>query len=321
MEQSTIIKSAIESIRLQAESINSLQYFIDENFENAVNTIHQSTGRVVITGIGKSAIIAQKIVATLNSTGTPSLFMHAADAIHGDLGMIQPKDTVIVISKSGESPEIKLLVPFIKSTKNTCIAIVGNMTSFLANQADIVLNSTVQQEACPNNLAPTTSTTAQLVVGDALSICLMNLKNFSGNDFAKFHPGGNLGKRLFLKVSDLYILNPKPQVLPTATIKEVILEITKHRLGVTAVVNESDELLGIITDGDLRRMLEQNDSIANILAKDIATPNPKFIQPEAMAVEALAVFQKFDISHLPVVMNNHYLGVIQLHDLIKEGIL
>lgn len=321
MEKTTIIKSAIESIRLQAESINNLQYFIDENFENAVSTIIGSIGRVVITGIGKSAIIAQKIVATLNSTGTPSVFMHAADAAHGDLGMIQPNDIVIVISKSGESPEIKSLVPFIKSTQNKCIAIVGNMNSFLAKQADIVLNSTVQQEACPNNLAPTTSTTAQLVIGDALSVCLMNLKKFSGNDFAKFHPGGNLGKRLFLKVADLYVSNSKPQVLPTATIKEVIVEITKNRLGVTAVVNESDELLGIITDGDLRRMLEKNDSIINIFAKDIATLNPKYVHPEVLAIEALEIFQQFDITQIPVVKNNIYLGVIHLHDLIKEGIL
>jgi arabinose-5-phosphate isomerase len=321
MDKPTIIQSAIESIKLQAQSIDSLQYFIDENFENAVNSIYKSTGRVVITGIGKSAIIAQKIVATLNSTGTPSLYMHAADAIHGDLGMIQSDDIIIIISKSGESPEIKALMPYLKSTKNLCIAIVGNMFSFLAQQADIVLNSTVQQEACPNNLAPTTSTTAQLVIGDALSICLMNLNNFTGQDFAKYHPGGNLGKRLSLKVSDIYIHNSKPKVLPTTSTKEVIVEISKHRLGATAVINDAEELVAIITDGDLRRMLDHNDSIKNIVAGDIATYNPKSISANSLATEALTMFQLYDITQLPVVENNQYLGIIHLHDLIKEGIL
>ena len=321
MDKPTIIQSAINSIKLQAQSIDALQYFIDERFENAVHSIYKSTGRVVITGIGKSAIIAQKIVATLNSTGTPSLYMHAADAIHGDLGMIQSDDIIIIISKSGESPEIKALMPYLKSTKNLCIAIVGNLSSFLAQQADIVLNSTVQQEACPNNLAPTTSTTAQLVIGDALSICLMNLNNFTGQDFAKYHPGGNLGKRLNLKVSDIYIHNSKPKVLLTTSIKEVIVEITKHRLGVTAVVDADEKLLGIITDGDLRRMLDNNDSIKNIVAGDIASYNPKSITADSLATDALTMFQLYDITQLPVVENNIYLGIIHLHDLIKEGIL
>ncbi|MFY7900694.1 MAG: KpsF/GutQ family sugar-phosphate isomerase, partial [Chitinophagaceae bacterium] len=249
--QANIIHIAKSSIETQAKSVADLVQYINADFEKTVQLIAQRKGRLVISGIGKSAIVAQKIVATLNSTGTPSLFMHAADAIHGDLGMILENDIVLLISKSGESPEIKALVPVIKSFKNTIIAMVGNTDSFLAKNAHLVLNTTVEKEACPNNLAPTSSTTAQLVMGDAIAVCLMEMMGFSGSDFAKFHPGGNLGKRLFLRVKDIVLQNPIPKVLPTATLKEVIVEITEKRLGVTAVVNNSNEILGIITDGDL----------------------------------------------------------------------
>ena len=316
------IAIAKNTIQLQADSILKLLDFINEEFEKAVDLIHNSTGRVVISGIGKSAIIAQKIVATLNSTGTPSLFMHAADAIHGDLGMIQEEDIVVIISKSGESPEIKVLIPLIRNFKNLIISIVGNTKSFLALNSDLVLNTTVQKEACPNNLAPTTSTTAQLVMGDALAVSLMELNGFSGRDFAKYHPGGNLGKRLYLRVEDLYVQNERPCVNCDTSLKEVIIEITAKRLGVTAVVNEDKSLRGIITDGDLRRMLENTNDLTNVKAIDIATINPKTIKPAALAIEAFEVFKKLDISHLLVVSEkDEYLGVLHLHDLVREGIV
>ena len=321
MEQSNIINIAKTSIQLQTKSIEALTNYIDANFEQAVHAIHRCVGRIVITGIGKSAIIAQKIVATLNSTGTPSLFMHAADAIHGDLGMIQRDDIVIVISKSGESPEIKTLIPLIQSTQNTCIAIVGNLNSYLAQQANYVLNASVNQEACPNNLAPTSSTTAQLVLGDAIAICLMNLNNFTEINFAKFHPGGNLGKRLLYRVVDLYTTNPKPKVFLQTSIKDVIIEITKNRLGATAVVDENQIVLGVITDGDIRRMLEKNDNLSNIIAADIYTPNCKTIESNKMALEALPIFKTNNISQVIVVEGNIYKGFIHLHDLIREGII
>ncbi len=319
--QANIINIAKQSIQIQAAAVAQLEQFIDAGFEKAVQLIAQRTGRLVVSGIGKSAIVGQKIVATLNSTGTPALFMHAADAIHGDLGMIQEGDIVLIISKSGESPEIKSLVPIVKSFKNTIIAMVGNMDSFLANQAYIVINTTVEKEACPNNLAPTSSTTAQMVMGDAIAICLMELLGFSGNDFAKFHPGGNLGKRLFLKVKDIVLQNPIPKVLPSATLKEVIVEITEKRLGVTAVVNQSNEILGIITDGDLRRMLEKTNNFSSITAEDILSSHPKTIHPQTMAVDALEIFALYDISQLIVAENNQYIGILHLHDLIKEGIM
>jgi len=319
--QANIINIAKQSIQIQAAAVAQLEQFIDADFEKAVQLIAQRTGRLVVSGIGKSAIVGQKIVATLNSTGTPALFMHAADAIHGDLGMIQEGDIVLIISKSGESPEIKSLVPIVKSFKNTIIAMVGNMDSFLANQAHIVINTTVEKEACPNNLAPTSSTTAQMVMGDAIAICLMELLGFSGNDFAKFHPGGNLGKRLFLKVKDIVLQNPIPKVLPSATLKEVIVEITEKRLGVTAVVNQSNEILGIITDGDLRRMLEKTNNFSSITAADILSSHPKTIHPQTMAVDALEIFALYDISQLIVAENNQYIGILHLHDLIKEGIM
>ncbi|MCW3086976.1 MAG: arabinose 5-phosphate isomerase [Sediminibacterium sp.] len=317
----SIKQTALHTIALEAESVAGLAAFIDDSFEKAVQTIHTAKGRLVLSGIGKSAIVAQKIVSTLNSTGTPSLFMHAADAIHGDLGMVQQGDVVMIISKSGESPEIKVLVPLIRNFGNTLISMVGNTESYLAAHSDILLNTTVSKEACPNNLAPTSSTTAQMVMGDVLAVCLMQLNGFSGQDFAKFHPGGNLGKRLYLRVADLYKNNDKPQVLATATLKEVIVEITEKRLGVTAVTDEAEHVIGLITDGDLRRMLEKNDNIRSITAKDILTPHPKTIAPSLLAVEALDELRNNDISQLVVAENGIYLGILHIHDLVREGIV
>lgn len=317
----TIVQTALETLELEAASIAGLAAYIDDAFDKAIQQIAQCKGRIVISGIGKSAIVAQKIVATLNSTGTPSLFMHAADAIHGDLGMVQQDDIVVIISKSGESPEIKVLVPLIKNFGNLLIGMVGNTNSFLAQSSDIILNTTVSQEACPNNLAPTSSTTAQMVMGDVLAVCLMQLNEFSGHDFARYHPGGNLGKRLYLRVADLYINNESPKVKLQATLKEVIVEITEKRLGVTAVVDEQEKVLGIITDGDLRRMLEKTDELGSIKAADIFSANPKTIEPAMLAVEALDVLRDHDISQLIVAENGKYLGILHIHDLIKEGII
>ncbi len=317
----SIKQIALRTIDLEAESISGLKAFVNEEFEKAVEAIAACRGRLVISGIGKSAVIAQKIVATLNSTGTPSIFMHAADAIHGDLGIIQQEDVVLIISKSGESPEIKVLVPLIKNFNNVLIGMVGNTESFLARQSNIILNTTVEQEACPNNLAPTTSTTAQLVMGDALAVCLMEMKGFRSEDFAKFHPGGMLGKKLYLRVSDLSAANEKPKVLPGQSLKEVIVEMTKKRLGVTAVVDEEDNLLGIITDGDLRRMLNKSIEIDEIRAEDIMTKSPKTIAPDELAVEALNLLRKYEITQLFVMNEGKYFGVIHLHDLLKEGFI
>lgn len=317
----SIKQIALRTIDLEAKSIIGLGAFVNEEFEKAVKAMAGINGRVVISGIGKSAVIAQKIVATLNSTGTPSIFMHAADAIHGDLGMIQQDDLVMIISKSGESPEIKVLVPLIKNFNNILIGMVGNTDSFLARQSDIVLNTTVEQEACPNNLAPTTSTTAQLVMGDALAVCLMEMKGFKSEDFAKFHPGGMLGKKLYLRVSDLSSDNEKPAVRPEQSLKEVIVEMTQKRLGVTAVIGENDQLLGIITDGDLRRMLNKNAAIDAIRARDIMTVNPRTIHPDELAVEALNLLRKNQITQLVVADKGIYLGIIHLHDLLKEGFI
>ncbi len=317
----TILETAITTIQLEAASVAGLSAFIDDAFEKTIRILAACKGRIVISGIGKSAIVAQKIVATLNSTGTPSLFMHAADAIHGDLGMIQQDDVVMLISKSGESPEIKVLVPLIKNFGNTLIGMVGNMQSFLAQSSDHVLNTTVSQEACPNNLAPTSSTTAQMVMGDVLAVSLMELHGFSGHDFAKYHPGGNLGKRLYLRVADLYLNNEQPKVQPNATLKQVIVEITEKRLGVTAVVNENNTILGIITDGDLRRMLEKTNELGAITAADILTANPKSIEPGMLAVEALDIMRDHDISQLVVAENGNYLGILHIHDLVREGII
>ena len=319
--KANIAATALRTIQLEAQSISGLAPFINETFEKAIATIHASKGRLVISGIGKSAIVAQKIVATLNSTGTPALFMHAADAIHGDLGMVQDEDVVMIISKSGESPEIKVLVPLIRNFGNTLIGMVGNRESFLAKESDILLDTTVEQEACPNNLAPTSSTTAQMVMGDVIAVCLMELNGFNGRDFAKYHPGGNLGKRLYLRVGDLSKANEVPQVAINASLKEVIVEITQKRLGLTAVLTQEGQLQGIITDGDLRRMLEKSSSIDQITAADILSPNPKTITPETLAVEALEIMRKNDISALLVVEDQRYIGVLHLHDLVREGIV
>jgi arabinose-5-phosphate isomerase len=321
MNTDKIIPVALRTIELETNAINGLKSFIDDDFIKAVSAISESKGRLVVSGIGKSAIIAQKIVATLNSTGTPSVFMHAADAIHGDLGMIQTDDIVLVISKSGNSPEIKVLAPLVKNFGNTLIGMVGNTASFLALNSDIVLNTTVEQEACPINLAPTSSTTAQMVMGDALAVCLMELKEFSSNDFAKYHPGGTLGKKLYLRVQELAAQNAKPKVLPTATIKEVIIEMTAKRLGAAVVVDEEENMLGIITDGDLRRMLEKADSFENLHAKDIMSSNPKTIASDVLAIYALDEMRKHNISQLVVDDKNKYGGIIHLHDLVKEGII
>lgn len=317
----TIVETALNTIQLEAASVAGLSTFIDDSFTKIIDILANCKGRIVISGIGKSAIVAQKIVATLNSTGSPSLFMHAADAIHGDLGMIQQDDVVILISKSGESPEIKVLVPLIKNFGNTLLGMVGNTQSFLAQSADHLLNTTVSKEACPNNLAPTSSTTAQMVMGDVLAVCLMELNGFSGHDFAKYHPGGNLGKRLYLRVADLCANNEQPKVQAQASLKEVIVEITEKRLGVTAVVNDKDEVIGIITDGDLRRMLEKTNELSAITAADILSKNPKTIEPSMLAVEALEVLRENDISQLLVAENGKYLGILHIHDLVREGII
>lgn len=320
MQNSDIKQIAVEVLQLEAQSVLELQKYVDQSFEDAVTAIFGMKGRLVITGIGKSAIIGQKIVATLNSTGTPAVFMHAADAIHGDLGIIQPDDVVLCISKSGNTPEISVLIPFLKMNGNQLIAMVGNVDSFLAKEADFVLNCTVQKEACPNNLAPTCSSTAQLALGDALASSLIHLRGFTSHDFAKFHPGGILGKRLYIKVNDLFKYNEKPFVLPTDNIQKVILEISGKCLGVTAVV-ENDRVVGAITDGDLRRMLQKNSNFDHLTAADIMTPNPKTIPPETLAVEALDMMKQKQITNLFVVNEQlHYMGVIHIHDIIKEGI-
>lgn len=318
--KNSILRIAKETIDIESKAISNLSELLNEDFANAVQLIYKSKGRVIITGIGKSAIIATKIVATLNSTGTPAIFMHAADAIHGDLGLILKDDVVICISKSGNTAEIKVLVPLIRNAGNKMIAITGNKDSFLGQQVDYVLNTFVQKEACPNNLAPTTSTTAQLVIGDALAICLLNLRGFSSKDFAKYHPGGLLGKKLYLRVHDLSSLNQKPVVTPDTNIAKVIVEITEKLMGVTAVVEKS-KIVGIVTDGDLRRMLTKVTDIAGLTAKDIMTNNPKKIDASAMAVDAMDMMEKYGISQLLVEEKGKYVGVVHLHDLIKEGII
>jgi arabinose-5-phosphate isomerase len=317
----SILSIASRTILLETESVNGLLAYLDNHFVKAVDTVFTSKGRLVVSGIGKSAIIAQKMVATLNSTGTPSLYMHAADAIHGDLGMIQKEDVVLVISKSGNSPEVKVLIPLIKNFGNTLIGMVGSLQSPLAQQSDIVLNTTVSQEACANNLAPTSSTTAQMVMGDALAVCLMELRGFSGDDFAKFHPGGMLGKKLYLRVQDLYIANEKPVVYPGSPLKEVIFSISAGRMGMTVVTNTENQIMGVVTDGDLRRMLEKNSSLENITARDIMTQHPKTIAPDAMAITALETLKQHDITQLVVAENQHYLGIVHLHDLMREGLI
>ncbi len=319
--EKAIINSALNSIQLQWESIANLKNYINADFKNAVEQIASTAGRLVVSGIGKSAIVAQKITATMNSTGTPALFMHAADAIHGDLGMVQPDDIVLIISKSGDSPEIKVLVPLVKNFGNTVIGLVGNMQGYLAKHSDIVINSTISQEACPNNLAPTTSTTAQMVMGDALAICLMETKQFKSTDFAKYHPGGALGKKLYLRVAQLVQAHERPMVSMGASIKETILEITNKRLGAVVVLDQNENIAGIITDGDIRRMLEKYDSFATLKAEDIMGKNPKTIQTDALAVTALEKMRANNINQLVAVDNEKYVGILHLQELIKEGII
>ena len=315
-----IISVAKQTIETESKAILNLVSLVNDEFAEAVRYIYQSNGRVIITGIGKSANIATKIVATLNSTGTPSIFMHAADAIHGDLGTIQENDSVICISKSGNTPEIKVLVPLIKAIGNKLIAITSNKDSFLGQEADYVLNAYVEKEACPNNLAPTSSTTAQLVMGDALAMSLLDLRGFSSSDFAKFHPGGSLGKQLYLRVSNLTQQNKKPQVTPDTNIKDVIMEISKNMLGVTAVI-ENAHIIGIITDGDLRRMMSNNDSFKGLTAKDIMSKNPKTIDNNAMAVAAMELMETNGITQIIAQENGVYCGIVHIHDLTKEGII
>jgi arabinose-5-phosphate isomerase len=315
MEKESIKTIARKTVELEAASIQQLSGYINDHFVAVVERLQTMKGRLVVSGIGKSAIIGQKIVATLNSTGTPAIFMHAADAIHGDLGMIQEGDVVLVISKSGESPEIKVLVPLIRNMGSLLIGMVGNMGSYLA------LNTTVDQEACPNNLAPTTSTTAQMVMGDALAVCLMEVRGFTSSDFAKFHPGGALGKKLYLHVSDLYPQNAKPQVGPDTPLRDVIIEISSKRLGIAAVLNETGELLGVITDGDLRRMLQTGGDIHQMTATQIMTKTPRTVDASTLAVGALDLMRKNNITQLPVIDQGRYVGVIHLHDLIKEGLI
>ncbi|WP_276167559.1 KpsF/GutQ family sugar-phosphate isomerase [Zobellia alginiliquefaciens] len=319
-DSKAILAVAKKTIETESASIHHLGTLLNEEFSDAVNCILESKGRVIVSGIGKSAIIASKITATLNSTGTPAIFMHAGDAIHGDLGTIQEDDVVVCISKSGSTPEIKMLIPLVKRGTNKLIAMTGNTESYLAKEADFIINTYVEKEACPNNLAPTTSTTAQLVMGDALAICLLQLKGFSSKDFAKYHPGGSLGKRLYLRVSDIVGTNQKPQVHIDAEVKKVIVEISEKMLGVTAVT-QNEEIVGIVTDGDIRRMLNKYDNISGLTAKDIMSKNPKTISVDVLAIEALELMQEKGISQLLGVDGKKYMGVVHLHNLINEGIL
>ena len=315
----TIIELVSQIIDNEANAIIGLKHQIDDNFQKTVELILETKGNLVFSGIGKSAIIAQKIVATMNSTGTTAVFMHAADAIHGDLGIVRENDIVVILSKSGETPEIKVLVPLIKLRGNKIVAMVGNRQSYLASQADFILDVSVSEEAIPDSLAPTSSTTAQLVMGDALALILMRCRGFSTSDFAKFHPGGALGKQLYLRVKDLYQKNERPEVGPNDNLTRVIIEMTSKRLGAT-VVSDKDQILGIITDGDLRRMLMNTPDIEHVKASQIMTSQPKTIDEEALVVDALHKMRENSITQLPVVHNGKYLGIIHLHDILKEGI-
>lgn len=316
----SIIEAGVSTLQLEADAILGLIKNVNDDFVKIVNLIIESKGRVIVTGIGKSAIIAQKIVATFNSTGTPSIFMHAADAVHGDLGMIQKDDVVICISKSGNTPEIKVLAPLLKQSGNIMIGMIGHLDSELAKQADLVLNTYVEKEACPHNLAPTTSTTAQLAMGDALAICLLHSRNFNEQDFARYHPGGALGKKLYLKTGDLALKNQKPSISPDATVKDVIIEISQNRLGAVVVV-KNNVVLGIITDGDIRRMLEKQSDLNNIKASDLMNPNPKKIEKDLLAISALEIIKENNITQLLVTDAGNYFGIVHLHDLLQEGII
>lgn len=317
-----IQKIAKDSLLKEAEAIRSLVEYIDEDFTKTVELIYKSKGRLIVTGIGKSANIAHKIVATFNSTGTPSIFMHAADAIHGDLGIIQQDDIVLILSKSGNTSEIKVLIPLIRSFNNTIVAIVSDQNSFLATHADLVLKATVSEEACTNNLSPTSSTTAQLALGDALAICLLNQRGFTAKDFAKVHPGGSLGKKLYLTIRDIYPYNEIPKVYTTTAVNNIITEISSKRLGATAVLTKEEKLAGIITDGDIRRMLQhQYDKLDVLRAKDLMSKNPKTVTPDTLAVNAFKIMEKNNITQLIVIENGSYVGMVHMHDLIKEGIV
>lgn len=320
MQKQQVIETALRTFRLQGESILELGERLGDDFYRAVERIASGTGRLVVSGIGKSAIVGQKISATLNSTGTPSLFMHAADAIHGDLGMVQKDDIVLLISKSGDSPEIKVLVPLIRGFGNLIIALSGNADSYLVRQSDLFLDATVRHEACPNNLAPTTSTTAQMVIGDAMAVCLMEWRGFNPQDFARYHPGGSLGRRLYLRVSDV-MAPQRPAVQVDTPVREVILEITRHRLGAAAVLASDGRLCGIVTDGDLRRMLERNEGLAGLTAQDVMGTGPRTISREALAAEALEQMRHHHINQLLVTAEDGYVGVIHIQDLIREGII
>lgn len=321
MQEKSILETAVKTLKLEADALMEMSARLGDGFLKVVDLLQQMKGRLVVSGIGKSAIIGQKLVATLNSTGTPAIFMHAADAIHGDLGMVQQDDVVMIISKSGESPEIKVLVTLIQNFNNPIIAMVGNLSSTLARSAHHNLDTTVSQEACPNNLAPTSSTTAQLAMGDALAVCLMEARGFGSDDFAKFHPGGALGKKLYLRVADLSKMNEQPAVKLNDSLKHVILEMTRKRLGLTAVLDEDGKLVGVITDGDLRRMLEKGVDVQRTSAVDIMTADPKTISPDALAVDALDRMRKNNITQLIVAEGKKYQGVIHLHDLIREGLI
>lgn len=316
----SIIDIAVSTLTLESEAILNLLQHINDDFVKVVHAILESRGRVIVTGIGKSAIIAQKIVATFNSTGTPAIFMHAADAVHGDLGMIQKDDIVMCLSKSGNTPEIKLLTPLLKQSGNLLIGMLGSVDSDLAKQADLILNTTVDKEACPHNLAPTTSTTAQMAMGDALAICLLEAREFNSEDFARYHPGGSLGKRLYLKAGDLAAKNERPSIHPLAAVKDVIIEISKNRLGAVVVI-DGDQILGVITDGDIRRMLEKHTNIGNITAADLMNVNPKRIDKDELALLALEMIKKNNITQLLVTKEDAYFGMIHLHDLLQEGII
>ena len=320
INKEAILASAKKTILSESESIANLINYLDDDFAKSVESIYNSKGRVVVTGIGKSAIIASKIVASLNSTGTPALFLHAAEAIHGDLGMVQPGDVVICISKSGNSPEIKVLAPLLKRYGNVLIGMTANKNSFLGKESDLVLNAYVEAEADPNNLAPTNSTTAQLVLGDALAVCLIEMREFKSEDFAKYHPGGALGKKLLLRVGDMLDGTHKPMVTPDSSIKTAIMEISEKRLGVTAVI-DNNKITGIITDGDIRRMLNDRDNIAGVTAQDIMTHNPKTIRSTDMAVDALNTMENYAITQLVVADEGEYKGILHLHDILKEGII
>ncbi|MEM6699977.1 MAG: KpsF/GutQ family sugar-phosphate isomerase [Bacteroidota bacterium] len=321
LNNAQIVKTAIETIKIEAQTVAALVHQINEDFVDVVNCLFQCKGRIIVTGIGKSALVGGKIVATFNSTGTPAIFMHAADAIHGDLGIILPEDVILCLSKSGETAEIKALLPLFKSRGNTLIAMTSRAHCYLAQQADFFLHTPVPKEADPNNLAPTASTTAQMVMGDALATTLLQLRGFNTDDFARLHPGGLLGKQLYLKVSDLCHYNDRPMILESANIRQTILEMTSKRLGCTIVVDRDNNIKGIVTDGDLRRMLEEKEDVTHLKAIDIMTPNPKSIQKEALATAALELMSQYSITQLVVMDQEAYFGIVHLHDLIREGMV